>query len=169
MRSTIFFKVFELFSQIENTLKTAESLGIPNSEFSVLKILDTTLPYQSKQWFDMMGQQELDSNKLLGTGASLGIFKSQEYGLILISGSLASLFLYNVEGKALGELSTGIYGVFRGLGITQESLDLQLNVFKQDSYMLVARTDENLLTKLESLLLDFDKNSFQNSNFKKAI
>ena len=104
---------------MENTLKIAESLGIPNSDFSVLKMINTTLPYQSKKGFQIRGKQEFESKKLLGTGVSSGIFESQEYGLIYIYGKLTSLFLYEVGGKALGELSTGIYGIFRACPATR--------------------------------------------------
>ena len=49
---------------MENTLKIAESLGIPNSDFSVLKMINTTLPYQSKKGFQIRGKQEFESKKL---------------------------------------------------------------------------------------------------------
>ena len=57
--------------------------------------------------------------KAVGAKDRFRVFFNREIGTVFIAGPLSELFLYDVDGKKLGELSSRPYGILRGLGIDE--------------------------------------------------
>lgn len=52
----------------------------------------------------------------LRPNSDFGIFENPEIGNFFVVGALVSTFLYKLEGKTLGMLWAGPYGILRGMG-----------------------------------------------------
>ncbi|MCJ7465924.1 MAG: hypothetical protein MUO53_04435 [Maribacter sp.] len=77
---------------------------------------------------------------LLGT-ADMLFFANFEVGSHCIAEFLVSQFLHNVDGKALGTLSSGPYGILRGLGIPEREPVINLKQLKEARLLLSIRAD----------------------------
>lgn len=75
--------------------------------------------------------------KLLGPNTEFGCFYNAEIGTIFIAGALTDVFMYNIKGKRLGELSGGPYGILRGLGIPEEAATTQIKDLNEGHYLLM--------------------------------
>ncbi len=148
VQKRIFLKVFEQFSELEKTMNKLKIQGISTENLTILKKMDLALIYAS-QTQPEIEKLEFQYENIFEAPVKTGIIKSQEFGTIFIGGNLTSIFLYEVKGKPIGEMSTGIYGVLRGLGATRANLNLQLNSFQKQPFMLIVRAEESLVAKLE--------------------
>lgn len=144
----IFLKVFKQFSQLEKTINSIKIQGISMENLTILKKLNLALA-NGLQTQPEIEKLEFKCEIIFEAPVKTGIIKSQEFGTIFIGGNLTSIFLYEVKGKPIGEMSTGIYGVLRGLGATGANLNLQLNSFQKQPFMLIVRAEESLVAKLE--------------------
>jgi len=88
----------------------------------------------------------------LETTAEFGFFKTPELGSVFIIGSLTPLFLHEVDGKVLGAMSTGFYGILRGLGAYKFQAETYLKALKNGNYLLILRAFDDELIVLEELL-----------------
>lgn len=71
--------------------------------------------------------------------SEFGHFFNPEIGTIFIAGPLAPLFLDDMGGKSLGSMSSGPYGILRGLGINEEQAATQIKKLNQGGYLLIVR------------------------------
>lgn len=92
------------------------------------------------------------NTSILGHEAEYGIFDSPEVGKVFISGFLASTFLYKIDNKVLGEMSTGIYGILRGLGLEKVTVETALTDLKSSYFLLILRGENHLKQKAQNLL-----------------
>lgn len=58
-------------------------------------------------------------NSSLGENSNFGLFSNPKMGTLFIAGALVSQFLHDIDGKVLGEMLSGSYGILRGLGMTE--------------------------------------------------
>ena len=65
--------------------------------------------------------------------------KNPEIGDIFIVGALTSTFLNKVDGKTLGMLSVGPYGILRGIGASESQANIYLKLLKNGRYLLIFR------------------------------
>jgi len=89
---------------------------------------------------------------LLDSSTDFGFFSNLEMGTIFIAGALTSMFLHEVDGKALATMSTGPYGILRGLGASQLQTETYLKALNKGSYLLIVRGTDNKLKVLEDIL-----------------
>ena len=71
--------------------------------------------------------------------SEFGHFFNPEIGTIFIAGPLTPLFLDDMGGKSLGSMSSGPYGILRGLGINEEQAATQIKKLNQGGYLLIVR------------------------------
>ena len=90
--------------------------------------------------------------KILGYSTNLGSFINPELGNVLIIGALASSFLYAIDGKTLGMLSAGPYGILRGIGATETEVVTHLRNLYNDHYILIFRGSEMELKTFKKIL-----------------
>ena len=79
-------------------------------------------------------------------------FYNPEIGYIFIIGPLTSIFLNDLEGKTLGAISAGPYGILRGLGISPKTATAHIEALKKDGYLLITRGYNNDIDALENIL-----------------
>ena len=74
-----------------------------------------------------------------------------------IAGPLVAMFLQDIDGKKLGTLSGGPYGILRGLGIDAEKVATALKVLENGGYLLTIRGKEADLRHFEDQLIPIEK------------
>ncbi len=79
-------------------------------------------------------------------------FYNPEIGYIFITGPLSSIFLNDLEGKTLGAISAGPYGILRGLGISPKEATAHIKALKNGGYLLIVRGYDDDLDILENIL-----------------
>lgn len=79
-------------------------------------------------------------------------FYNPEIGYIFVIGPLTSIFLNDLEGKTLGAISAGPYGILRGLGISPKEATAHIKALKKGGYLLIARGYNNDIDTLENIL-----------------
>lgn len=70
------------------------------------------------------------------TTTKSGMFFNPEIGVIFCLGALSPMFLQQIDGKALGAIGTGVYGIIRGLGINEQEARQNINALSQGNYLL---------------------------------
>lgn len=152
VQKRVYLKVYQQYSQLEKAIKLAEKKGISPSNSTIVKRLSLISLVDSQANLNELEKLEFQYERIVGAPVKTGIINSQEFGLIFIAGKLTSMFLCEVKGKPIGEMSTGIYGVLSGLGVTKAKLDLQLDAFQENSFILIVREEESILINFESSL-----------------
>ncbi len=101
-----------------------------------------------------LGQQNLDDmsledlklklenywQKILGPMTEFGLFYNQDIGTIFITGPYTGLFVQEVNGKKLGALPEGLYGILRGLGLNSKETSTTLEKLAEGQYLILGRT-----------------------------
>ncbi len=88
----------------------------------------------------------------LGPASDFGIFCNPEIGTLFIAGSLVSQFLHDLDGKMLGEMPSGPYGILRGLGTTEKDTTNYIKDLDGSGYLLILRGYDAELDRTEALL-----------------
>ena len=91
-------------------------------------------------------------SKITKVAMECDYFFNPEIGYIFIIGPLSSIFLDDLEGKSLGTISAGPYGILRGLGISQMEASAHLKGLKKGGYLLIARGYNNDIDTLENVM-----------------
>ena len=89
---------------------------------------------------------------LLGAETDFGLFSNPEVGNVFVCGPLVSLFLHDLDGKALGEMTAGPYGILRGLGISEKDVTYYLKKLIDSHYLLLIRGKDKELEEVENTL-----------------
>lgn len=88
----------------------------------------------------------------LGTNSHFGIFCNPEIGTLFIAGTLVPQFLRDMDGKVLGEMTSGPYGILRGLGIEGSKATDYLKSLNNGHYLMLIRSYDYELDKMATLL-----------------
>jgi len=90
--------------------------------------------------------------KWLGPKTDFGFFRNPEIGTVFIAGSLSELFLHDIDGKKLAELSEGPYGILRGLGIYETQAADNVKKLNQGHYLLLFQNQSFNVEGLEATI-----------------
>lgn len=147
----VYFKAFTHLLQLEKALKHLNNAELIKFEISILGKFDQFYLDKDIETSEPNGAikaywQEAYSNM---TYASLN---NPQFGNLFIIGSLASTFLYKIDGKTLGMLSAGPNGIFRGIGASEAQVNSHLKLLNIGNYLLVFRGVETDLKDYKSLL-----------------
>lgn len=88
--------------------------------------------------------------RVLEPQIDVAFFRNDEIGTLFIAGFLVPQFLQDMNGKALGSLPSGPYGILRGLGITETDAAEQMMDLKAMCILLIFRGYDNELKKIEA-------------------
>lgn len=80
---------------------------------------------------------------LLGPSTEFGLFFNEDIGTIFIVGPYSALFLQEVDGKKLGALSQGIYGILRGLGLSDQKTSEAIRKLGEGQYLLLGKVSRD--------------------------
>lgn len=148
IQKQIHFKPYQHLWQLEKRLLSFTS----NKELHIeISILGKVIQYEKDQALNNPNGTNIIKpywKTLLGDSISFGSFYNPEIGNVFIVGALAPTFLYKVNGKPLAMLSSGPYGIFRGLGLGEIDSSMYLKMLINGSYLLIIRASKNEIERI---------------------
>ncbi|WP_445957809.1 hypothetical protein [Yeosuana sp.] len=151
-KKQVFFKEYKNLNQIKKTLKRVKEYHTSNIQVSILGKFPKNNSDDMKLLEKDIRDMHVYWRKVLGTSFDFGSFKNPEVGVVFIAGPLTSLFLNDINGKSLGTMTTGIYGVLRGLGANLFQAETYLKALNNNEYLLIMRGFDYDLYGMENLL-----------------
>ncbi len=148
----IYFKAYAHLSLLENALKNIKEEDVKNFQISILGKVAQFLLDKNIEVPKNTDVLKLYWGKIFGNTTNFGNFSNPEIGNIFIVGALASTFLYEVGGKALGMLSSGPYGILRGIGASESQAAAHLKILNNGNYLLIFRGSETDLENYKRIL-----------------
>ena len=148
----IYLKAYRHLPELESALKAIKEQVPAGFQISILgKVVQF---YRDK---DLKTSTETDTIKMyweatLDNTIAFGSLSNPEIGDVFIVGALAPTFLYEVNGKTLGMLSVGPYGILRGIGASERQVTTHLKMLKEDNYLLIIRDIEAELENYKRIL-----------------
>lgn len=139
VQKQISFQSYKNLKQIEKALKGFHVINDSKIQISVLgrfpkingkAILESEIQINNLYYF---------WKGLLGPDIQYGGFENPEIGNVFVVGPLTSIFLSKINGKNLGNMSTCIYGVLRGLGANKSEAKKYIQTLSNNEYLLVLR------------------------------
>ena len=146
----IYFKPYPTLSSLENTVTALTKLGV--TEFTVLGKLNQLFLEMNKPDLNNAAVLKLYWEKLLGKSTVFGSFTNSALGDIFIAGPLSSTFLGDVNGKTLGTLSVGPYGIMLGMGATETQAKTFIETLQLNHFLILFRGVESKLESYEKIL-----------------
>ncbi|MFS4416441.1 hypothetical protein [Maribacter sp. 2307ULW6-5] len=147
-------KSYNQLSELEAALKTVNQGGTNKIMITIIGNLEDVHANDRKDLAHKKRQLQSYFKELLGTDTDFDTFCNSEIGCLFVAGFLVSMFLNPVGKKTLGELSGGIYGVFRGLGVSEAKANLNAKRLKDGKYLLLVRGKRFDIEKLKDRLED---------------
>ena len=134
-----FIKSYPYIWQVEDAIHTVQRDRKNLVQLSVLgKLAGECISTQGKL---IKAKAELKKywKGSMGPSSDFGIFCNPEMGTLFIAGALVSQFFQDLGGKALGEITSGPFGILRGLGIPEEKVAEHLAALDDKHYLLIFR------------------------------
>ena len=103
---------------------------------------------------DLKSKLENYWQKILGPRTEFGLFYNQDIGTVFITGPYTGLFVQEVNGKKLGALPQGLYGILRGLGLNNKETSDALEKLAEGQYLILGRT--NIITNNRLNTVEFE-------------
>lgn len=128
--------------------------GSADYEFSILGKTKNLLSSPNKDSVSNGIAIKTNAKEVAKLGEKFDFFFNPEIGDLFITGPLSSIFLNDLEGKYLGALSTGPFGILRGLGISKEKATDYLTALKNGGYLIIVRAYDHDLEILENLIAE---------------
>lgn len=152
--------------QLERAIELVKKISFENVQISVLgkvsqKCILTDKVIRVKEELKMYWKESL------GVDSDFGIFCNPEMGTLFIAGNLVSQFLHDIDGNILGEMSSGPYGIFRGLGIGETDTAKYLKLLNNYQFLLILRGNDQQLDVLKLRLMKSEKSIRNDFLFEK--
>lgn len=147
-RRFVYLKAFDCLTDTESAIRIVVNSTL-NIQLSVLSKIHDELGDEDKTIQELTSQYWENS---LGTHTGFGILTSPDIGNYFIAGTLADLFLQEIDGKPIGEMNTGVYGILRGLGFHQNTVDIFLKDLLAGQYLLISRGMNAQIDDIQNLL-----------------
>ncbi|TYB79481.1 hypothetical protein [Bizionia myxarmorum] len=150
----VLLKSFPKFQQIENVIDRICHTNNDGIQISVLGKLEgiNLDTHPAVSWNELKNHCE---DELILTSNS-GMVSNPEIGAFFIVGFLAPIFLQEINGKKIGSMSTGLYGILRGLGIDQDRVTACSKSLSSGNYLLIVRGSRDEIMKLEDNIKELD-------------
>lgn len=148
----IYFKAYEHLSHLQNALIPIKEKGSIGLQMS---ILGKVAQFNLHREIDITEDNDTIKNywkKRLHGKTAFGSVSNPEIGDIFIVGALTSTFLNRVDGKTLGMLSVGPYGILRGIGASETQAIHYLKLLNSGCYLLILRGFEDDLENYKNVL-----------------
>ncbi len=145
-------KSYQELGQLEEAIQDIRKNTIAQLELSVLGKIANGCVSNDKETQNAQKELKHYWKRSLGPTLDFGLFCNPELGTLFIAGSLASQFLNDMDGKALGELRSGPYGILRGLGISEKDATSYIKDLNEAYFLLILRGYDYELDSMEELL-----------------
>ncbi len=146
----VLLRSYPKIEQIKNVINSIYHTPINDVQISVLGKLEAEKPNSNFLNAKKKLQQYCEHN--LKLSSNFGIILNADVGPFFIAGFLTPMFLQEINGKTIGSMSTGLFGILRGLGINQNNVNTYLKALEKGNYILILRGSSTVLNKLESQL-----------------
>lgn len=138
----VYFKAYQELSELDIALKYLNEENSSRFQVSILGKVG--------KFFSDNGMGLLEDNKIIkgywkdvfGKSVNFGRFYNPESGSVFIVGALVTIFLHKINGKSLATLSSGPYGIFRGIGVSETQATTYLKLLNHGSYLLIIRGEK---------------------------
>ncbi|MGB5820790.1 MAG: hypothetical protein WBG90_14990 [Saonia sp.] len=148
----VLLKTYYQLLHLEQAIEIIRKNSTAHTQVSILGKLDSR--YSDNNEISVQQKEQLNRywKESLGPLTDVGFFSNPEIGTVYIAGPLTPLFLSNVDGKKLGEITNGPYGILRGLGIHKDNVIDYIKTLEEGGYWLIIRGFEYELRNLEDSL-----------------
>lgn len=147
----VLFKTYSALNSLNKTLNLIREKEISNLELCILGKTDSNF-LEIKDSTKALVDLENNWKTYEGNLSKFKFLHNPKIGKIFIVGFLESMFLNDLEGKKLGSMSVGPYGILRGLGASQLEANEIIKALTEGSYLLIVRGYHNELDALEAAL-----------------
>ena len=137
---------------MENALKDLEQIAPTHLKITVVGKVAQFYSNDDSDDYKNLATLKMYWNQLLGGSTTFASFKNAVLGNIFIAGPLASTFLGEVNGKTLGTLSVGPYGIMMGMGATVLQAKTFIEMLHNGCYLLLLRGQEQDLEQYKNIL-----------------
>lgn len=154
LQRQVYFKAYTELNLLENAIELFKEQRFVGPQISILGKVDQFYNDKGMEMskdFDCLKRYWKDT---FVKTAPFGSLYNPEIGNIFFVGAITSIFLNKVDGKTLGMLSVGPYGILRGIGATENQSKHYLKTLENGSYLLIVRGYEEELKNCERLLDD---------------
>lgn len=134
-----FIQNYQYIWQLEGAIKVAQKEGSERLSLSVLGKLGESCISGDKKLLDSKNELKAYWKGSLGPNTDFGLFCNPEIGTLFIAGRLVSQFLHDVDGKALGTISSGPFAILRGLGLPKDDAAKYIRLLNEEHFLLMAR------------------------------
>jgi hypothetical protein len=148
----VYFKAYKELEQLEKALKYLKEENTAQIQVSVLGKVSQFHSDRDIESFQDTTIMKSYWKDLSGKSVNFGIFYNPESGSVFIVGSLATIFLHKINRKSLATLSSGPYGIFRGIGVTETKATNYLKLLNCGHYLLILRGNEDKIRSLETFI-----------------
>jgi hypothetical protein len=138
-RKYIAIKAFTELNEVEKAIVSYAKTN--NTQLALLIKLGQTLNTNAPLELEKIDELKAYWNKVMGSTAESGFFQNLEIGTVFVWGALSGIFLHNVNGKKLGAMTAGPYGILRGLGIEERLTTDYIKKLNKGHYLLLTRTN----------------------------
>lgn len=150
----IYFKAYQNLSQLEIALNRIEKEDTSKIQMSVLGKVSQYYLDKERDIPSGIDVIKIYWKKLWGNNPKFGRFYNPDIGNVFVVGGLASTFLHKVDGKSLATLSSGPYGILRGMGVNENLALSYLKILESGKYLLILRAYEVDFWDIEYILED---------------
>lgn len=150
----VYFKAYAHLALLENALRhiKVEEEDVASFQISILgKVAQFHLDKNNEFPKSTEALKSYWKKKFENT-TDFGSYSNPELGNIFIVGPLASTFLYEVDGKALGMLSSGSFGILRGIGASESQAASLIKTLNNGHYLLIFRGTQPDLENYKRIL-----------------
>ncbi|WP_291871701.1 hypothetical protein [Maribacter sp.] len=150
-----FIKSYQYLWQLEEVIQEICKNATPQLQLSVLGKLTQDCISNNKE--SIKDEKKLKNywKGSLGATSDFGLFCNPEIGTLFIVGDLTHQFLHDMDGKPLGEMSSGSYGILRGLGISENNASMYIKDLNKDCFLLILRSYDFELDIMQELIENF--------------
>lgn len=148
----VYCKAYKNLNQLENALSLIKE---ENTFLFQVSILGKVTQFFSDKGIEVSNDTTIIKTywkDLLSKTVSFGSFYNPESGSAFIVGPLSPTFLREINGKSLVTLSSGPYGILRGLGVGGAKAANYLKLLNSGNYLLILRDYKTKLQELDAIL-----------------
>ena len=144
-------KSYKYLWQLEEAIKGIRQITTKQPQLSVLGKFGEDCIADDKGIINSKKEMKRYWKGSLGANSHFGLFCNPEIGTLFIAGALVSQFLNDMDGKALGAITSGPYGILRGLGIKEKKATSYLKSLNNGDFLILIRGYDYELDKMTTL------------------
>ena len=138
-RKQVLVRAFDALQELDRVVVIAQRPTQDDFQISVLGKLENEGFHDDDRILPRINEIRQHWQGKLGKKSDFGWFRNQEIGALFIAGSMAPIFMHPIDGKTLGAMSSGPYGILRGLGIGEEKVMDHINKLLKGELLLIIR------------------------------